>query len=124
MIKFKNLVTKEQLKKTIEENGIVITDLPLENRCIRGWKMTFSDGRTLLIAFTGEVNEWTVGLQSLEKGVVNYHEVVDIYSAGDCVAIHRALVGNRTLKAERFLKKYKELALLLNGLVQFGYLKL
>lgn len=124
MIKFKNLVTKEQLEKTIEENGIAIINLPLENECIRGWKMTFSDGRTYIIAFTGEVNEWTVGLQSLENGLVTYPEVIDIYSAGDCVEIHRALVGNRTLRAEKFLKKYKELALLLNGLVQFGYFKL
>ncbi len=124
MIKFKNSVTNEQLKKTIEDNGIVITDLPLKNNCIRGWRMTLSNGKTLIIAFTGEVNEWTIGVQSLENGLVTYPEVIDIYSAGDCVEIHRALVGNRNLKAERFLKKYKELALLLNGLVQFGYLKL
>lgn len=124
MIKFENLITKEQFKKHIEENGIVITELPNKNKCIRGWKMTYPDGRTFIIAFTGEVNEWTVGMQNVENGLKTYPEVIDFYSSGNYVEIHRALVGNRTYRAEKFLKKYKDLALLVNGLVQFDYLKL
>ena len=65
--------------------------------------------------FTGNVDEYRISYKDEFS--------VDILMHGNMVEIHRAIKDGRNLKADRNLKQFMQLALLMSCYKKFGYLK-
>ena len=85
----------------------------------KAWEITDRFNNRWEVVFNGNVNEWTI------SGCVDYEPFkVFVYMTDSHVEIHKAYHNGRTIKADRLLKKYINLASLVNCYHKFGYLKL
>lgn len=64
------------------------------------------------------VDEWKIESKDMFPQFVVY-----MYSCGNKVDVHKAIENGRTLKADKFLKKYDQIACMMNGLIQNNMFK-
>ena len=115
MLRFENKTTKENFEKSVElsKNKIEEMERPHENQ--RLWRISNCFGYAWNVLFTGNVDEYRISYKD--------KFLVYILMPGNMVEIHRAIKGGRNLKADRNLKQFEELALLISCYKKFGYLK-
>lgn len=115
MLKFENTTIKESFEKSVKwsKNKIEEMEKPHENQ--RLWRISDCFGNVWNVLFTGNIYEYRI----------SYSEEfsVDILMYGNMVEIHRAIKNGRNLKADRTLKQFMQLALLMSCYKKFGYLK-
>ena len=108
MLKFENTTTKESFEKSVKwsKNKIEEMEKPHENQ--RLWRISDCFG-----------NVWNI-----DEYRISYSDEfsVDILMSGNMVEIHRAIKDGRNLKADRNLKQFMQLALLMSCYKKFGYL--
>lgn len=125
MIKFENVTPLEDFKKYIEWEGIVIREdelLSVNPHLIKGkrvWNITDKFNNEWNVMFSGNVDEWSIFNVSKIEPLFR----VDIISSGNKIEIHRAEKNGRKLKADKNLKQFCNLAMWVNCLIHFGYLK-
>ena len=115
MLRFENKTTKENFEKSVElsKNKIEEMERPHENQ--RLWRISNCFGYAWNVLFTGNVDEYRISYKD--------EFLVNILMPGNMVEIHRAIKGGRNLKADRNLKQFEELALLISCYKKFGHLK-
>ena len=112
MLKFENKTTKENFEKSVSQskNKIEEMERPHENQ--RLWKISDCFGNVWNVLFTGNVDEYRISYKDEFS--------VDILMYGNMVEIHRAIKNGRKLKADRTLKQFMQLALLVSCYKKFG----
>lgn len=115
MLKFENTITKESFEKSVKwsKNKIEEMEKPYENQ--RLWRISDCFGNIWNALFTGNVDEYRISYKDEFS--------VDILMPGNMVEIHRAIKDGRNFKADRNLKQFMQLALLMSCYKKFGYLK-
>lgn len=115
MLKFENTTTKESFEKSVKwrKNKIEEMEKPYENQ--RLWRISDCFGNIWNVLFTGNVDEYRISYKDEFS--------VDILMPDNMVEIHRAIKDGRNLKADRTLKQFMQLALLMSCYKKFGYLK-
>ena len=115
MLKLENKTTKEYFDKAIKRNKYKIEEIknPHENQ--RLWKISDCFGNIWNVLFSGDVDEYCVSYSDEFS--------VNILMYGNMVEIHGAVKNGRNLKADRILKQFAQLALLMSCFKIFGYLK-
>lgn len=114
MLKFENTTTKESFEKSVKwsKNKIEEMEKPHENQ--RLWRILDCFGNVWNMLFTGNIDEYRISYSDEFS--------VDILMSGNMVEIHRAIKDGRNLKADRNLKQFMQLALLMSCYKKFGYL--
>lgn len=121
MVKFQNNTTMENFLKYVKENNIKTRELESHNKEKKVWQISDKYGNVWNVVFNGVVDEYTI------YNVPQYGEKpfrVDLISAGNKVVICEAEKNGRHIKADRLLKQFSQLALMVNCHVQFNFLKL
>lgn len=115
MLKFENKTTKEYFEKAIKRNKYEIEEIENSHKNQRLWRISDCFGNVWNVLFTGNVDEYRISYDDEFS--------VDILMPGNMVEIHRAIKNGRNLKADRTLKQFVQLALLMSCFKIFGYLK-
>lgn len=115
MLKFENTTTKESFEKSVKWSGNKIEEMKKPHGNQRLWKISDCCGNVWDVLFTGNVDEYRISYRDVFS--------VDILMYGNMVEIHRAIKNGRNLKADRNLKQFMQLALLVSCYRKFGYLK-
>lgn len=92
------------------KNKIEEMEKPYENQ--RLWRISDCFGNIWNVLFTGNVDEYRISYKDEFS--------VDILMPGNMVEIHRAIKDGRSLKADRNLKQFMQLALLVSCYKKFG----
>lgn len=120
MYKFTNATPKEVFISNAEWCGQKIKRIKSPIKTQRKWSVTDRWGNEWIVVFKGNVSEFSV------YNVVKHHSdvpfSVDIVTYGNKIEIHKATTGGRVMQADRLLKKYSQLAMMVNCYLQFGYL--
>ncbi len=120
MYKSTNITTKENFLKYIEFNGIEIKPVEVCAKNQRAWNVVDKFGNEWNIFFTGNVSEFSIC--NVPHYPCDKPFRVDIVSSGNKIEIHRAEKNGRHIKADRLLKEFTQLALMVNCYIQFGYI--
>lgn len=115
MLKFKNTTKREDFKKSVEWSKRKIEEIEKPHKNQRMWKISDCFGNVWNVLFTGNVDEYRVSYENEFSA--------DILMHGNMVEIHRAIKNGRNLKADRNLKQFTQVALLVSCYNKFGYLK-
>ena len=124
MICFNNNTTKEQFVEYLNFYKHQLSPMQLLSvnpNAIKGkklWEVTDKFNNCWMILFNGNVNEWKITGYFNNNPFEVYVLMKDSY-----VEIHNAYHNGRTIKADRLLKKYVNLASMVNCYHKFGYLK-
>jgi hypothetical protein len=114
MIKFRNLTTRERFDQKVDLEGLSIRPLGTVV-----WDITNKYGCKWRVRFLGEVGDFAVS----GPGRGRYDNVY-LYLSGDKVELYKVIdTRGCTLKSDRFLKKYREVATLVSSYFMFGYIK-
>lgn len=121
MLKFINNTTKELFEATLSWHKYTLEKLesPFESQIL--WQLSDRFLNVWNILFCGSVDEYCISYQPQFNGDDDF--LVYIVTYGNIVEIHKAIKNGRTLQADRNLKQFTNLALILNCYIQFGLLK-
>lgn len=120
MFKFTNVTTKENFLKKIEWSEEEITPIEAFGNSQKSWKIIDRFDNEWNILFTGN-DEYSI--YSVPHHSCDELFRVDIVSSGNKIEIHRATKNGKNIKADRLLKQFAQLAIMVNCYVQFGYMK-
>ncbi len=122
MYRFTNTTTKENFLKSIEWSGNKIKPAEAYGKNQKAWNVIDKFGNEWNILFTGNVDEYSIF--NVPHHPCDKPFKVDIVSSGNKIEIHRAEKNGRCIKADRLLKEFTQLALMVNCYIQFGYMKI
>lgn len=114
MLEFENKTTKESFEKIVKWNEYKIEEMERPHENQRLWKISDCFGNVWNVLFTSIVDEYRISYKDEFS--------VDILIPGNMVEIHRAIKNGRDLRADRSLKQFIQLALLISCYKKFGYL--
>lgn len=115
MLKFENTIIRDDFEKFVGWNKNKIEEMERQHKNQRLWKISDCFGNVWNVLFTGNADEYRVSYGNEFS--------IDILMHGNMVEIHRAIKNGRSLKADRNLKQFTQVALLVNCYKKFGYLK-
>lgn len=115
MLKFENTTTREVFEKSVGWSKSKIEEMEKQYENQRAWKISDRFGNVWNVLFTGNVDEYRVSYGNEFS--------IDILMYENMVEIHRAIKNGRSLKADRNLKQFTQVALLVSCYKKFGYLK-
>ena len=121
MYKFTNTTTKENFLKNIEWSGKEIKPIEAHGKDRKAWNVIDKFRNEWNILFAGNANEYSVF--NVPRYPSDKPFKVDIISNGNKIEIHRAEKNGRHIKADRLLKEFSQLAIMVNCYSQFGFLK-
>lgn len=127
MIKFENITPLDKFKEYIKWQNLKIREdqlLTVRPNIITGkrvWNITDRFDNEWNIMFNGRVDEWSIFNVCNKRTEIPFR--VDIISCGNKIEIYGAEENGRKLKADRYLKKFQEISMFANCLIQLGYLK-
>lgn len=122
MLKLINNTNKSDFRIQAENHGITVNPSEAAIPTWRAWSVTDKDNKQWKISFTNNVGEFLV--ESVPTHEYDPQFRLKLYFKGQKVCIGQLIKNGKTYKNERYLRKYKELALLVNNLVVYNYIKL
>ena len=120
MYKFRNISTKEDVQKYMEWVGIKIQSLEPITKHQHRWNIQDRFENEWNLIFRTNENEWTICNVCHSSGDIPFS--VSFISNGRDVEILRAEKNGKHYKADRFLKSFSKLILMVNGYINFGYI--
>lgn len=108
--------TKEQAKAFVESRGLTV-----KRSAPSTWTITDKQGHEWSLHFL-EVNDWAVYSVPHVDGDSKFR--VQFSVCGDRVTANSAIVGGRTLRADRLLKRFNDVVSMAATLILFNYVKL
>jgi hypothetical protein len=121
MLKLINKTNKTDFRIQVENRGIVTNPTEAENPAWRAWSLTDKTGEQWKIQFTNKVGEFFV--ESVHANQPPVYRLW-LYFKGQEVRIYNLMKNRRIYQNERYLRKYSNLAILINNLVVYNYIKL
>lgn len=118
MIIYQNVTTKENFQKHIEWANQNIKPIDIQQKSIQEWEISDRFGNVWTVSFNGNVGEFLIE----NKSHFQTSFVVYLYLSGERIEIVKAVDNGRKIKSDRFLKKYKELALMVSNYFKFNML--
>ena len=122
MLKLINRTNKADFRIQMENRGITVNPAQTSIQTWRAWSMTDKDGKQWKILFTNHVGEFFV--ESVPTCECDRKIRIGLYFKGQKILICQLRKNGRQYKNERYLRKYQELALLVNNLVVYNYIRL
>ncbi len=122
MYKFINITTKKSFLNDIESCGREIKPIEGYGKNQKVWNVIDKFGNEWNIRFSGNVDEYSIS--NVPHYPCDVPFKVYIVSHGNKVEIHRVEKKGRKIQADRLLKDFTQLALMVNCYIQFGFLKL
>ena len=122
MLKLTNKTNKADFRIQMENRGITVNPAQTSIQTWRAWSMTDKDGKQWKILFTNHVGEFFV--ESVPTCEYDRKIRIGLYFKGQKILICQLRKNGRQYKNERYLRKYQELALLVNNLVVYNYIRL
>lgn len=115
MIKINNVTDKNNFMEAIKDGKLKIDKVEKNKwvlqHCIFNnliYNLEYKDDKTFNLSYKDSYDNFTVNFTIEESLTI----------------INKAKVNNKNCKADRFLKKYDSLAIMVNSFVNFGYIKL
>ena len=121
MLKLINKTNRTDFRIQAENRGIVTNPTEAENPAWRAWSLTDKTGEQWKIQFTNKVGEFFV--ESVHANQPPAY-CLWLYFKGQEVRIYNLMKNRRIYQNERYLRKYSNLAILINNLVVYNYIKL
>lgn len=118
-MRYTNITPKEAFMSHLDWAEQHIEPLPTQSAIIRSWSICDRFMNRWELIFNGNVGEFTIS--GTHDGITF---VVAMYLSGDKIEIVEAVDNGRHIQADRLLKKYKELGLMVSNYLRFGYLKI
>lgn len=122
MLKLTNKTNKADFRIQMENRGITVNPTQTSIQTWRAWSITDKDGKQWKILFTNHVGEFFV--ESVPACECDRKIRIGLYFKGQKILICQLRKNGRQYKNERYLRKYQELALLVNNLVVYNYIRL
>lgn len=122
MLKLINKTSRADFRIQAENRGIVTNPTEADNPAWRAWSLTDKTGERWKIQFTNKVGEFFV--ESVPACECDRKIRIGLYFKGQKILICQLRKNGRQYKNERYLRKYQELALLVNNLVVYNYIRL
>ena len=122
MLKLTNKTNKADFRIQMENRGITVNPAQTSIQTWRAWSMTDKDGKQWKILFTNHVGEFFV--ESVPACECDRKIRIGLYFKGQKILICQLRKNGRQYKNERYLRKDQELALLVNNLVVYNYIRL
>lgn len=119
MIKRTNITTKKDFQTACEWAGQSIQPVDTNNNITRAWIIRDRFLNEWRLTFTGEVGAFKINFEGN-----GYPVAVYLSLSGDRFEILEAVGKGRTIRSERLLKKYLNLALMASNYFRFGFLKI
>lgn len=122
MLKLINRTNKTDFRIQAENRGITVNPSETTIPTWRAWSITDKDGKQWKILFTNHVGEFFV--ESVPTCEYDPRFRLGLYFKGQRILICQLRKNGRQYKDERYLRKYSDLALLVNNLVVYNYIRL
>ena len=122
MLKLRNNTNRADFRIQVENRGITVNPTQTSIPTWRAWSITDKDGKQWKILFTNHVGEFFV--ESVPACECDRKIRIGLYFKGQKILICQLRKNGRQYKNERYLRKYQELALLVNNLVVYNYIRL
>ena len=119
MLKFTNGTTKENFLNTIQWSGNQVEHIEAYGKNQQAWQISDKFGNVWNVLFDGN-NEYSIS--NVCKCASDIPLNVIVLFNGNEIEIHSAEKEGRKIKAERLLKQFSQLAMMVNCYKQFGYL--
>lgn len=118
-MRYTNITTKDGFQSYLEWTGQHMEQTPTRSSSVRSWQIRDRFMNQWDLIFNGNVGEFTI--KGTHDGVTF---VVAMYLSGDKFEIVEAFDNGRHIRADRLLKKYRDLGLMASNYFRFGYLKI
>ena len=122
MIKLINRTNKADFRIQMENRGIIVNPTQADIKTHRAWSVIDGNGQQWKICFTNNVGEFLI--ESITNGKSVPHYLLQVYFKGAKIEICKLNKNGRNYTNEKFLRRFKDIALLANNLVVYSYIKL